>query len=485
MPIFSNSVKSMKSLKLKDYPSSVQNLRSKQTRVPMIQHSVEIENLQDLQMQRKKNYSTSRITNFCFQRVSLNNKFLRSNSKHLRSFSSSLEGLYINLPFLKVSNHIKKIHFLDSFDTPLGSRGFHNDVRLSSKNAKKTLRLVLRNKRFLDGIEMKVSMISCLSDWSIYELRKIKNLCIKKEALYSSKIYQRSRSALQQQLEIDKMLPRIKHFKSLTKFCFSSQTINSSQEFFMEIFQRLSDMGSLTELEIDLMFDRIPKKAIKMRETMKKFRNLNTLTLRLEFKSNSQCGGLFMSLQPLENLKCLVIDIDSNKTFDCSDLSAFIGSLRSLTVLKFTSQPLLFQGYNQFLDGIQKLKNLKRLSIQQQNFGNEPSSFAYGKISKTILSFQFLQALDVQLPACSQDEKEMNGILICLTKHPSLKKANISLVTSLKQKYKFDDQFFNNLSKVINILEKFEVDLFGFPEDIKRKISKTIGLKSKQTSTVC
>lgn len=475
----------MKFSKPNTNPPFTQASQFSKRKASVIQHRIEIENLRELLTCRVRNLFSHRITDFCYRRPSASRRLIRNNAKYLRSYSSALEGLHTNLRYLKISNSIRKIDILDLDDTPAESKSPQNTIPMSLKAAKRAMRLTLKNKRLLDQVEIKVSMLNCLSKWSIYEISRVKRLSVKKETLFSSQIYTKQRSALQQRMEIDRMFPKVKHFTCLTSFYFSSTSLSSSQEFFMEIFQRVSDLESLASLKIELLLDKLPKRNIKMKEIMKKFTNLTNLTLALEFQATSQCGGLFTSLQPLDNLRCLVLEITSEADLDCTDMASFIGSLKSLTVLKFISTPLLFNGYNHLLDGIQKLKTIKELSIQQLGLRGNTSSFAYGKIFKTISGFSLLEELDVQLPRCSQDQKEMNGFLVCLQKHPTLKKANISLVTNLKQKYKFDEQFFSNVTSAVDALEKFQVHLYDFPQDVAKRVSQTVGLKYKKTPSIC
>jgi len=147
--------------------------------------------------------------------------------------------------------------------------------------------------------------------------------------------------------------------------------------------------------------------------------------------------------------------------------------MKKLNELKLLFSYLVFGEYANVLKEVQKLKNLKKLSVRQTNVGMIPT-FAFGLITKTIQTLKNLESVHINLGIYVQTPKEMPGFLQCFVNHPTLKKAIIALVCDPKEtdSYDMDEDFYGDILLLLGKLEKLHITLANFPQNAENKIVK-------------
>ena len=186
------------------------------------------------------------------------------------------------------------------------------------------------------------------------------------------------------------------------------------------------------------------------------------------------------ALEKFVNLKALKLQLDLNinctSTFDCSDMSKFLGSMKKLVQLHLLFNSLVFSEYANILKEVQKLKNLKQLSIIQTCKGavSTFSSFAFGLISKTIQTLKNLESIDINLGPFFQSAKEMPVLLQSLTNHPNLKRVLLTLVFCPDEidSYQFDQDFYGDILSLLQSLDRFHLTLANIRTDIQDETIK-------------
>jgi len=144
--------------------------------------------------------------------------------------------------------------------------------------------------------------------------------------------------------------------------------------------------------------------------------------------------------------------------------------MKNLETFAFECSSLLFDGYLKIFEAIQKLKSLTKLTVVQTTRGQ--SSFAFGILFKTLTILKKLTTINIDV-GYRFDDNELNAYPQHLVKHPALKRAKITLQAS-PQGFNLKDEFFANLHRLRDKLQKFHLTLAYFPIEVQREIKKII-----------
>ena len=442
--------------------------------VPKIRYVSRMNSQQEYLTYVKRHYLSTKIYFPCMV-SSRPRSVIRKNHKHLRGVN-----LYCLPKFkldLEAVKYLSLLNELNVYPTKMKEKrrsmftyDINQDWELS--RFQYMMKLSFRGRALFKRLKVGMDVYTYLERNRRNQIRTLENLYIT-----TTKEYIHNRNPFIPHVMTNKdeklfnMIPHFFDLRWLNNLRLEFAQDPQSQDFLMQVFEKLSNMENLTSLRIQIAIDALNKRLVKMKKTMEKFDKLESLLLHIDFLENKDSGSLFSSLLPLKNLERLAVSVNAYPTFNCSDLANFVFAIKGLQTLKIFTHHFIFDQYDILLKKVQKLKNLTRLSIKEDP-GTLFSTFAFGLINKTMQALKLLEHLHIEIGTRAQDPNELNSLLKCIIDQPLLKKVNVTLScgTYTNVTYEFDDHFEDQIRTLVNKLPRLKLKIIGFPPDVIRKV---------------